>query len=321
VLLSLIEDVLDLSRFESGELRLDAAPFGLDELLFDGKALFGVQARQLGIAMQWHCIGGDLRLLGDRQRLRQVLMNLVGNALKFTERGEVAVRARAEPGDGGFDCTIEVEDSGCGVPAGQRERIFEPFVQVDDSRTRRHGGAGLGLAISNEIVRAMGGTIECLPGSSGSGARFRVWLRLPAAPTGCEAPAPARTAGAGAELRARVLLVEDSPIGRRVATKILEKIGCEVTTATNGCDAIERFAGGTFDLVLMDCQMPIMDGPSAAEAIRRVDPKTPIVALTAHALASDEQRCRDAGMNDYVTKPVTLTDLRTIVQRWSQPTG
>lgn len=317
VVLTLIEDVLDLSRIEAGELRLLRGPFCLGELLADMAALFRFQADQQGIVLATEVAGGDLTMLGDRPRLRQVLLNLIGNALKFTERGQVTVRGRAEPRDGRIAVVLEVEDSGCGVPEAMRTRIFETFVQVDDSYTRKHGGAGLGLAISREILAAMGGTIRCLPARSGQGSLFVIQLALDAAPTGATA-SPAVVAGiGGAALPARILLVEDNPINRRVATRMLERMGCDVTVANDGVEAIARFSPAAFDLVFMDCQMPVMDGLAAAREIRRAGHRTPIVALTAHAMVGDQERCREVGMDDYLTKPVTMANLQAMVTRWA----
>ena len=319
VLLSLIDDVLDLARIEAGELRLVPAPFCLDELLHDMMALFRIQASQHGIDLCSESVGGTLRVLGDRARLRQVLLNLIGNALKFTQRGQITMRARAAGQGGKVAVVLEVEDTGCGVPEEQRERIFQPFVQGDDSYARRHGGAGLGLAISREIVHAMGGTICCTAAPSGTGALFRISVEFDAAAAASALPAAAPAAALACSARPRILLVEDSAVNRRVATKMLEKVGCEVTTASDGTEALARFAPAAFDLVFMDCQMPVMDGLATAATIRRAGHTTPIIAFTAHAAATDEARCREAGMNDFLTKPVTLDGLRKMVQRWIDP--
>jgi CheY-like chemotaxis protein len=273
-------------------------------------------------------------------RLRQVLVNLVGNAVKFTPRGGVNVRlACVSRGGGRVVLRFEVADTGIGIDPSARERIFEVFTQADESATRRHGGTGLGLAIARHIVGAMGGVIgvESAPGA-GSTFRAEIPFEEPAAPLRSLAASDARSAALpepaaalagpavpppaasdGAPAPARILFVEDQQMLREMFAEILETLGRRIDTAANGREAVAAFAPGRYDLIFMDCQMPEMDGFAATAAIRRLEAggsRTPIVALTAHALAGDRERCLQAGMDDYLGKPFRIAAVRSILERW-----
>ena len=316
-LLAIINDVLDHSRIEGGQLHLFAEPFDLVALVGEVVDLQRAAAEEKRLYISWMAAMPAPRWVhGDVARLRQVLLNLLSNAVKFTERGGVELRlthsaaGRAE---------VEITDSGPGVPAADRERIFEPFEQLDGSFARRHGGTGLGLAISRQLARAMQGNIECGASATG-GACFRLWLVLrPCAPE--EVPPAAKTAAApNGALSGTVLLVEDNAVNAIVAEASLERLGLAVTTVGDGHAAVAACAAQRFDIVLMDCQLPGLDGFEASRQIRAEEQRRGaapmrIVALTANALAGDRERCLAAGMNDHLAKPFTGEDLRSVLVR------
>jgi signal transduction histidine kinase len=327
-LLGIIDDVLDFSKIEAGKLTLDPAPFDLGELVEDVVQLLRGRAggKSLELVSEW--APGTTRLLvGDAGRIRQVLMNLVGNAVKFTEQGRVVMRVGSAPlGDYRACVTMAVEDTGIGIPPEKMHTIFEKFTQADASTTRRYGGTGLGLAISRQLTELMGGTLDA-ESAVGRGSTFTVSLALPLAPAVPQAATPAPGGDLGADPALRdgrapalcVLIAEDNPINQRVATRILEKMGCRVGVAANGQEAVERLSAEDYDLVLMDCQMPVMDGYEATSVIRASSnrvARVPIVAMTAHALPGDKERCLAAGMDDYISKPVNAADLRRLVGKF-----
>ena len=329
-MLSIINDLLDFSKIEAGHLQLERLPFVPAELVADVVELFSEPAQAKGLQLVSRTDAGAATvLLGDALRLRQVLTNLVSNALKFTARGGVEVEVASRAGAPGHtQLTLTVRDSGMGIAPEQRERIFEPFVQADNSTTRRFGGTGLGLAICREFVRAMKGSLT-VAGGEGGGSVFTVELELPlgsraavpaALPTADPAAADRPAASAGGPLR--ILVAEDNPINRMVLQAMLDRHGCETTLADNGAAALEALATAErrFDLVLMDCEMPVMDGFEAVRAIRRLEaahgtPALRVVAITAAAFASDRERCLAAGFDDYVAKPIRVSDLDAALRR------
>ena len=443
-LLSVINDVLDLSKIEAGRMQVERVPYRPRRVVEDAIELLAERADAKGLELVGLVEAGvpDV-LLGDPVRLRQVLINLLGNAIKFTERGHVVARVRAA---GPAYVTLEVSDTGIGIEPEVRERLFQPFIQADGSTTRRFGGTGLGLSISRRLVELMGGAID-LESEVGRGTTFRATLPLERAGVpdepqralvgrgssrvllvGCSAPQrelledlvrawrlepqvpevgdadaareaaaaivdlgpgseasldavrrlraaarelaivvlagvrqrgarrEARDAGADAvvtrplrrddlglalervlagqpqaalplrgsrtssvALRGRVLVAEDNVVNQKVAARLLERLGMEVDVAGDGRQALEMYARGRYDLVLLDCQMPVLDGYQTAAALRageERDQHVPIVALTANAMAEDRARCLAAGMDDYLAKPVRLEDLREVVERW-----
>ncbi|MFM2089629.1 MAG: domain S-box protein [Planctomycetota bacterium] len=305
-LLTVLNDILDFSKIESGRMEVESIAFDLGRAVQDIQALFSGQARGRGLDLGVVLPGGPVWAAGDPGRARQILANLTSNALKFTERGGVSlVVAR----DGGA-WTVAVRDSGCGIPAEHLDRLFKRFSQIDASSQRRHAGTGLGLAISQWFAEAMGGGIA-VASTPGEGSVFT--LRIPAA----ESPARVET-GATAVVPlppgARILLAEDNPVNARVATTMLARLGARVDAVGNGQEAVAAWAQGGYDLILMDCQMPEMDGLDAARLIRRREAEAgmsriPIVALTANAFAEEREACRAAGMDDLCPKPVTLESL------------
>ena len=325
-LLAILNDILDFSRIDAGKLELERTAFRPLQVTREVLALFIGDAahRSLALRLDWpqHLAPA---LVGDPTRMRQVLMNLVSNALKFTERGEVVLSARtlpAAPSAPHGYLELCVRDSGIGLTPEGLARLFQHFSQSDSSTTRRFGGSGLGLAICKRLVEAMGGTIGA-QSHPGQGSTFRFTLPLPAPdfrvveePTAAPAPAPAITG--------RVLLVEDNVVNQRVAHSMLMRLGCVVEVAENGLlalAALERFRP---DLILMDCQMPTMDGFEATRRLRELEreqdaPRRPVLALTANAFAEDRAACLAAGMDDVLSKPITLELLRTGLQRWLAP--
>jgi len=314
-LLSLIDDVLDISKIEARRVTLRPAPFAVTELTEGVLAPNRVRAREKGLALEV-VVSADVpeHLMGDAGRIGQILRNLVSNALKFADQGSVNVCVDRA----GADIRFAVSDTGPGIDEQLREQIFEPFRQGDDSATRRFGGTGLGLSISRELATMMGGRlwVESAPGH---GSTFYCVLPLPAAVAiGRSAPSPASFATP----RRRILLVEDNPVNARVATLMLRQLECPVTVAASGALALELLEDSRddFDLVLMDVQMPDVDGIEATRTIRAREaqrglPAMPIIALTANAMKGDAERCLEAGMNGYLAKPVTLERLAGELRR------
>lgn len=314
-LLAIINEVLEYARIESGQLRLAPQSFDLRGLLASVVELMQPSAIEKSLALELvDRLPPQAHRLGDALRLRQVLLNLAGNAVKFTERGGVTISAAAAEGD---RIVIEVADTGPGVPEADRERIFEAFRQLDGSFARRHGGTGLGLTISRHMVEAMGGRIVCLE-APGGGALFRIEMTLP---PGSEPPAAAQRApDSSAPLAGRVLLVEDNPVNAMVAEATLRGFGLLVHSVADGEQAVNCATADRYDLILMDCQMPGVDGFEATWRIRRHEetnalPRTPIVALTANALPGDRERSLAAGMDDHLAKPFRAEELAAVLRR------
>ena len=262
------------------------------------------------------------RVLGDPLRLRQVLVNLLDNAIKFTEQGRVTLTLHTCPADGGMvPVRIAVRDTGAGIPEAQRSHIFQHFTQADSSTTRKHGGTGLGLAICSQLVDLMGGRLE-VDSEVGHGSIFKVTLRLPTTDSECgvKDEAPTTPSQPAESLGRRVLLAEDNPVNQLVARSLLARLGCEVEVASNGEQALQMLDGARFDLVLMDCMMPGLDGYETTAEIRRREragARLPIVAMTASAMQGDRERCLAAGMDDYLSKPVTRDVLAGVLTRWA----
>ena len=326
-LLKVIDDVLDFSRIEAGEMVPEVQPCDFRPLIQSVVELFKPQAelRALRLDAQF-----DSRVPGriqtDASRLRQILVNLVSNALKFTKSGgvslEVSVRARNTAED---EIYVEIIDTGLGIDPEQLETLFEPFTQADGSSTRRYGGTGLGLPISKRLVELLGGKIGALS-SPGQGSTF--WFSLPILPVvdePDETPAersdvPSSPPGEG--VPHRVLVVEDNPVNRLVVLRQLQSLGYTAEAVTDGQRALEVLVEGQYDLILMDCQMPELDGYEATVRIRRREGDkrhTPILAMTAHAMVGDREKCLAAGMDGYIAKPVRREDLARALDEWLSP--
>jgi signal transduction histidine kinase/DNA-binding response OmpR family regulator len=318
-LLTLLNDVLDFSKIEAGKMAFEAIPFQLDQWLDETAAPYLVAARDKGLRMQVRTEGRlPSAVMGDPGRLRQVLANLMSNAIKFTERGEVEL-AVIERGAQGAQVRLrfEVSDTGIGIAQDKQAAVFGAFDQADTSVTRKYGGTGLGLAICERLVRLMGGGFKLVsvPGQ-GSVFAFELLLDLPDEQT---LPLLRRTrVPVDAFKGLKVLLAEDNAVNELLMRKMLSQMGCVVAVAHNGREVLARWEQGGVDLILMDVQMPLVSGLEATQAIRRRElggaSRTPIVALTAHALAGDRERCLEAGMDSYVTKPVETQELVEAMQ-------
>jgi signal transduction histidine kinase/CheY-like chemotaxis protein len=318
VLLTILNDLLDFSKIEAGKVALDPVPFDLCDVVEDVVRLLRPHTADQRVDLLL-CYGPETprRFVGDAGRIRQVVLNLVGNALKFTERGHVLIRVehKAEP-DNQVRLKILVEDTGIGIPQEQQQTIFDKFVQADTSTTRKFGGTGLGLSISKSLVELMGGQIG-VSAVVGAGSTFWFTLRLPM--DRMEAPAPrAQEPVVRLEGGWRVLVAEDNPVNQRVARKLLERIGCTVDVASNGKEALAMWEKQQYDVLFLDCQMPEMDGYETAACIRKRENgkrHIPIVAITAHAMAGDREICLRAGMDDFLAKPFKPEDLLTHLKR------
>jgi signal transduction histidine kinase/CheY-like chemotaxis protein len=322
-LLRIINDVLDFSKIEAGKLRLEQAILNPRLIVEDTLRLFAVAADNKRLTLTSSIDPAvPANLTGDAGRLRQVLLNLVGNAIKFTERGSVSVAMTAAPlDDGRTELRLEVTDTGIGLSPDQQARLFESFSQADDSTTRKYGGTGLGLAISRQLVELMGGAIG-VASTLGRGSTFWFTARLAAvSPQQLEAVGvTGRLAEAVQHTRPlSVLLVEDTPVNQMVGQRMLHKLGHQVELASNGAEAVAAVARGGFDVVLMDCLMPEVDGYEATTRIRRAERqgRIPIVALTASATLEDRERCLAAGMDAFLSKPVGIVELSQMLARFA----
>jgi two-component system, sensor histidine kinase len=324
VLLSLISDVLDVSQIESGEMTLHAGEFSPQRMIREVTDILGAEADSKGLRLIAE-LAENLpeRFVADGARLRQILVNLVGNAIKFTAAGSVTIHADSAGADDGRRwLRIAVTDTGIGIADSERERIFAAFQQADVSSTRSHEGSGLGLKISHELSMRMGGRLECVS-TPGVGSSFRISIP--------EAAAQEATAGAHEEPRAepsaggslqgaQVLVVEDNALNASLVKMMLERAGCVVHCASGGVEALALLGAQRCDVVLMDCQMPGMDGYAVTRRWREIERaetriRLPIIALTAHAMADDRWKCLDAGMDDYLTKPIAIESLRATLRR------
>ncbi len=340
-LLSIVNDILDFSKIEAGYMEIEMLDFGLENLLDDLRAIFALQAERKGIALQVS-VEPDVpeRLFGDVSRLRQVLTNLIGNAIKFTEAGTVSVEVSlAAPKRARF----QVRDTGIGIKPEQLAHIFEAFQQLDASTSRKYGGTGLGLAICRQLIELMGGEIGANSViAQGSSFWFEIPVDLRWAQTdqatdddwtidriGDDDPlkntvdvlSSSRQKIESLQKSVRVLVVEDNLVNQTVAVRTLLRIGCTADAATDGSEAMDKLETNEYDLVLMDVQMPVMDGIETTRIIRQREigqnqPRMPIIAMTAHAFSEDRERCIEGGMDDYITKPINVAELSSTIYQW-----
>jgi PAS domain S-box-containing protein len=324
-LLALINDILDFSKIEAGKLVLEIVDFDLRRLIEDTAGLLAEQAGHQGLALRV-TLPVDLpaRWRGDPVRLRQILINLLGNAIKFTVRGQVVLRVDLERiADEGGTLRFEVSDTGIGIAAEARPHIFEAFTQADGSIARQYGGTGLGLAICKQLIARMEGEIG-VDSTLGQGSIFWFRVSLPRASVDVEPPPAPALVGMPAQFDAHILVVEDNLVNQEVARAMLESMGCRVQVVADGREAVDAMARNAYDLVLMDCHMPVLDGFAATAEIRRrepaVGPHPPIIALTADVTKGFREQCINAGMDDYLSKPFSrarLADLLTRFLPWA----
>jgi PAS domain S-box-containing protein len=351
-LLSLINDILDLSRVEAGKLKIENLPFSLKTVLDETCSLFALQARAKGLDFLTDIAPNvPASAVGDGMRVRQILNNLLGNAIKFTDAGRICLQAAvAAESPAGVRIHFTVQDTGIGISHQDLARIFERFIQSDTSSTRKYGGTGLGLAICKELVELLGGDIG-VDSEPDRGSKFWFTITLgrtahagevkpsqPAVQVKAQAPVPppppaalpaapiakgdslANLTAALKGRKPRILLAEDNEINQRITMRLLEKLGVSAEAVVNGKLVVEAIAKKRFDLIFMDCQMPEMDGFEATALIRHRErdgnQKTPICALTANAMEGDREKCLAAGMDDYVSKPVSVEKLQGAIERW-----
>ncbi|MGA2183150.1 MAG: ATP-binding protein [Bryobacteraceae bacterium] len=329
-LLTLLNDILDLSKIEAARLEIETAPLDLRDCVAEAVQVLQVRAKEKGIDLLSRVHDGVPRLvLGDYTRVRQVLLNLIGNAIKFTAKGWVEVTVDvAEPGpaatDNGLLIRFAVSDTGIGIPEDKQKLVFEAFRQADGTTARKYGGSGLGLAICSRLVGLMGGDIR-VESKPGEGSTFSFTVH--ASPVTASAAASVATSSgsctAGAEpqepRQLRILLADDNAVNQKLVTRVLEKLGHVATVVNDGREAVEAARTGCFDLILMDVEMPEVDGFEATALIRATEysrRRVPIIAMTAHAMSGDRQRCLDAGMDDYLSKPIARNELAAMLTKF-----
>lgn len=319
-LLEIINAILDLSKIEAGKFALDEGRVCLDEIVENATAIVGDNVKSKGLRLLTEISPTPAALMGDRTRIQQALLNYLSNAVKFTANGTITIRASLS--DDTTNSTLvrfEVIDTGIGIEPRILERLFSAFEQADSSTTRKYGGTGLGLAVTKRLAELMGGEAGATS-QPGKGSTFWFSVRLKKSPAECATVAGQAVARAGDILKTdfagiRILLAEDEPINREIAQKLLENVGMSVDVADDGQQAVKQAMAESYDLILMDMQMPHVDGLEATRQIRKFDQETPILAMTANAFSEDKQRCLDAGMNDFITKPVSPGVLYEILLR------
>jgi PAS domain S-box-containing protein len=316
-LTGIINDILDISKIESGRLDLESVPFGPHDVLRDVANLLGPMATEKGIAFEWRIERGvPKRVYGDPCRFRQVVVNLLNNAIKFTPAGRVHLVMTGESaGPDTVRLVCAVEDTGVGIARDQLPHIFESFRQGDNSTTREYGGTGLGLAISRELARMMNGDITAVS-DPGRGSVFQFKVTATVAPDPIEMTPSGMPASPAAKGTGRILVAEDNAVNARLATRILARAGHCVEVVNDGAAAEREIRSGNWDVVLMDLQMPVMDGLEATRRVRAAGLDTPIIALTANAMRGDRERCLEAGMSDYLAKPLVAAEMLAKVDEY-----
>jgi CheY-like chemotaxis protein/nitrogen-specific signal transduction histidine kinase/HPt (histidine-containing phosphotransfer) domain-containing protein len=329
-LLALLNDILDLSKIEAGKMMIESIPYDVRTVLEDCVKSFQARASQKKIALQFEVdTGAPLKVIGDPLRVRQIAANLLSNALKFTERGWVCLRLSTAAGaDGPLQMKIAVSDTGAGIEAGKLTAIFEKFTQADGSITRKYGGTGLGLAITKRLVEMQGGRVN-VESSVGKGSTFTItlpWEPVAESAASSLAPQTGLPVKNVVPSQVRVLLVEDNLVNQKVVQAILRKKGYHIDVANDGREALTRLDASLdprndgYNIVLMDVQMPVLDGLETTRMIRQNSrwERLPIIAMTAHAMNGDRERCIQAGMNSYVSKPVQPAHLLSVIEKLLQ---
>ena len=334
-LLQLINDILDLSKIEAGKLEIERTACSPCHIIAEVDSLISVRSRSKGLEVRFEFESSiPATIVSDPTRVRQVLVNLLGNAIKFTEKGSVSLISRLEQQPSGeHELRFDIVDTGVGMTAEQAGKLFRAFSQADASTTRKFGGTGLGLTISRRLAVALGGDVQLIETAPGCGSRFRFSVAVgsldgvpmiarPHDLIRMEPEGPQRDAKAIERLESRILLAEDGPDNQRLIVHVLQKIGAEVTVVENGalafeCALAEQRAGRPFDVVLMDMQMPVMDGYTATTKLRENGYRDPIIALTAHAMATDRQQCIEAGCDEHLTKPIDRKKFIATIRRFS----
>lgn len=321
-LLSILNDILDLSKIEAGKLSFEHIAFDMREVVSDIVILHALKAEQKNINL-YSDIDDSLPgfLIGDPTRIRQLLVNLISNALKFTEKGEVGVRIKVLNKDAsGVRVRVEVSDTGVGIEKVALDKLFTAFSQADGSTTRKYGGTGLGLAIIKQLVELMDGEVG-VSSVPRKGSTFWFEIPLGVSEDGVKKQPDAVEESKLPLRNARILLAEDNPVNQMVASKMLEKLGQQTVVAANGALALKQLETEDFDIVLMDCQMPELDGFAATRILRDYEKhlakeRTTVIAMTANVMEGDRERCLEAGMDDYIGKPVKMDELEKVLRRW-----
>jgi CheY-like chemotaxis protein len=322
-LLNIINDILDLSKIESGKVVLEMAECSLSELLDDLRNLMQVRAAAKHI--QFEIVSSPTlpkTIRTDGLRLQQCLVNLVGNAIKFTDQGYVHLIVSYHREHSTSQLRFDVKDTGIGIPPEKQQVIFEPFTQADNSTTRKYGGTGLGLTITSQLVKMLGGTLD-VKSEMGKGSVFTILMPLPVETAAASQTVnlvqeitDAESHDSSAKLGGSILVAEDNPANQQLIQILLNKMGLAVTLADNGQSAVEAATTTAYDLILMDMQMPVMNGYDAARTLRHRSIGTPIIALTANAMQGDMQKCIEYGCNDYLPKPVDKAKLVSILGKY-----
>lgn len=318
-LLSIINDILDFSKIEAGKLELEKTHFSLPQLCETIQGIFIAPLRNKDLNFEIQMAPGvPVYIASDPLRIKQILINLIGNAIKFTSEGGITLKVQAAPQtDGLIPLTLQVSDTGIGIPIELQHKLFAAFSQVDASTTRKYGGTGLGLQISLKLAELMGGGIN-LKSEEGKGACFTVTLLVAQGETPSDQQQTSKIISLKSPADVRVLVAEDNPTNQMVVKAMLKKLGYDPVIVNNGAEAIERAGTDAFDVVLMDCQMPVLDGFAATRKMRSELglTQTPIIALTAGATLEEQQMCFNAGMSDFLSKPITIEALQKGLAKW-----
>ncbi len=321
-LLDIINEILEFSKIEAGELIFRPIHFSLFDMVSDVTGALGHRANEKGLSMVIESQPNIPEyLIGDPVRIRQVIYNLIGNAIKFTEKGFIIFRMKYEIIEHGkVKLSFEIEDTGIGIPVDKQQHIFKKFTQAEESTTRKFGGTGLGLAISKSLVDIMGGSIGVYS-MPGKGSTFHFNIELPLGQKPAEEKNIGSKAGEKNLMGIKVLVADDMKVNMMVLTSILKKKGCNIDEVVNGCQAVEMVQGNQYDIIFMDCHMPEMDGYQATQLIRKIESTErrghiPIIAITADALSENQERCFRAGMDDYVSKPFRENRITEVLEKW-----